>query len=190
MKKYFIIITLLLTILISACSNQTQTKAWLTKRTRINLPQPNLQQPYHDQQLLKFNYNGQENSLITLIDIDQNQLKVIGLSALGIRLFEINYNGKTINTKHNIFVKELPAPEQVLSDIMLSILPIKNWQAVLPTGWQLIDNEKQRILLNDKQETIVEITYTEKASQQIRKPNRIKHHIFGYEITIQRMDTK
>ncbi|MWN31385.1 MULTISPECIES: DUF3261 domain-containing protein [unclassified Gilliamella] len=190
MKKYLMIITVLLAMLISACSNQSQTKAWLTKGTRIDLPQPNLQQPYHDQQLLKFNYNGQENSLITLIDIDQNQLKVIGLSALGIRLFEINYNGNTINTKHNIFVKELPAPEQVLSDIMLSILPIKNWQAVLPTGWQLIDNEKKRLLLNDKQETIVEISYTEKPSEQIRKPNRIKHHIFSYEITIQRMDKK
>lgn len=190
MKKYLILTTLILAMLASACATKPQAEAWLTKGTKVNLPIPNLQQNYHDQQLLKFKYKNQENSLITLIDIKQNQLKVIGLTALGIRLFEIEYDGQNIKTKQNIFVKELPAPQQVLSDIMLSILPTQQWQAVLPEGWQLIDNQLHRKLLNEKQETIIDITYKEKPSSQIRKPIRIVHNIFGYQIDIQSMEAQ
>lgn len=189
MKRFTILILFLLTMLVSACATKTQSEAWLTKEVKINLPMINLKQNYHDQQLLKFKYNDQENSIITLVDVNDNQLKVVGLSALGIRLFEIEYNGELINSKNNIFVKELPPPEQVLSDIMLSILPISEWQTVLPQGWQLVDRDLHRTLSDDKQQIIVDITYTEKASKHIRKPIQIEHHIFGYQITIQSMDT-
>ncbi|OCG02242.1 DUF3261 domain-containing protein [Gilliamella sp. wkB112] len=190
MKKYLILTILMLGMLISACTTKPHAEAWLTKETRVNLPIPNLQQDYHDQQLLKFKYKNQANSLITLVDLNQNQLKVIGLTALGIRLFEIEYDGRNIKTKQNIFVKELPAPQQVLSDIMLSILPTQQWQVVLPEGWQLIDNQLHRKLLNDKQETIIDITYKEKPSLQIRKPIQIVHNIFGYQIDIQSMEAQ
>ena len=190
MNKYLVSMVLVLATLISACAHQSeQPKAWLTKQINIKLPSPKFNQPYHDQQLLKFKYNNHENSIITLVDANQNQLKVVALSALGIRLFELEYNGKNIKTKQNIFVKELPPPEQVLSDILFSILPTKEWQSALPKGWILVDNEFNRILLNDKNEPIFSITYQEKLSAQIRKPIRIEHQIFGYQIIIQSMDT-
>lgn len=123
------------------------------------------------------------------MDANQNQLKVVALSALGVRLFELEYDGKNVKTKQNIFVKELPPPEQVLSDILFSILPTKEWQSSLPKGWILVDNEFNRILSDDKNEPILTITYQEKLSDQIRKPIRIEHQIFGYQIIIQSMDT-
>ncbi|WP_430875734.1 DUF3261 domain-containing protein [Gilliamella sp. G0441] len=190
MNKYLVSMVLVLATLISACAHQSeQPKAWLTKQINIKLPSPKFNQPYHDQQLLKFKYNNHENSIITLVDANQNQLKVVALSALGVRLFELEYNGKNIKTKQNIFVKELPPPEQVLSDILFSILPTKECQSALPKGWILVDNEFNRILLNDKNEPIFSITYQEKLSAQIRKPIRIEHQIFGYQIIIQSMDT-
>ncbi|NUF48705.1 DUF3261 domain-containing protein [Gilliamella sp. ESL0250] len=190
MKKYLVLTIMMLVILVAGCANKTQSQAWLTREVKINLPIINIKQHYHDQQLLKFKYNDLENSIIAIVDINNNQLKVIGLSALGFKLFEIDYDGKLVKTKHNIFIKELPAPEQVLSDIMLSILPIKEWQTVLPAGWQLIDSELHRTLINNKQEIIIDIAYAEQPSAKIRKPTQIKHHIFGYKIAIQSMDTK
>lgn len=190
MKKYLVLLVLVLTILISACAHQSeQPKAWLTKQVNIKLPSPKFDQTYHDQQLLKFKYHNHENSIITLVDANQNQLKVVALSALGVRLFELEYDGKNIKTKQNIFVKELPPPEQVLSDILFSILPTKAWQSSLPKGWILVDNEFNRILSDDKNEPILTIIYQEKLSDQIRKPIRIEHQIFGYQIIIQSMDT-
>lgn len=190
MKKYLVLTMMMLVIFVTSCASKTQSQAWLTKEVKINLPVINTKQNYHDQQLLKFKYKNMENSIIAIVDISNNQLKVIGLSALGIRLFEIDYDGKLVKTKHNIFVKELPAPEQVLSDIMLSILPTQDWLTVLPAGWQIVDNELHRTLLNNKQETIIDITYAEQPSTKIRKPIQIEHHIFGYKIAIQSMDTK
>lgn len=190
MKKYLVLLILALTTLISACAHQSeQPKAWLTKQINIKLPSPKFNQPYHDQQLLKFKYHNHENSIITLVDANQNQLKVVALSALGVRLFELEYDGKNVKTKQNIFVKELPPTEQVLSDILFSILPTKEWQSSLPKGWILVDNEFNRILSDDKNEPILTITYQEKLSDQIRKPIRIEHQIFGYQIIIQSMDT-
>ena len=113
MKKYLNLTFLLLSLLISACSSQPKSEAWLTKETKVNLPKIDLNQDYHDQQLLTFKYNNQENSVITVVDIQNNQLKVMGLSTIGIRLFEIQYNGSEVKAKQYIFIKQLPPPEQV-----------------------------------------------------------------------------
>lgn len=188
MKKYLYLTFLLLSMLISACSSQHKSEAWLTKETKVNLPKINLTQDYHDQQLLTFKYNNQENSVIAIVDIKDNQLKVIGLSTIGIRLFEIEYDGSKVKAKQHIFIKQLPPPEQVLSDIMLSILPTNSWQNVLPANWQLVDNGLLRTLIDDKKQTIIKITYNQKSSTDIRKPIEIQHAIFGYQITIKSME--
>lgn len=188
MKKYIAFTLLMLLTLISACAHKTQNEAWLTKEIKIKLPAPHFNQSYHDKQLLTFQYNNQENSIITLVEGKANQLKVIGLSTLGVRLFEIDYDGINIKTKQNIFVKQLPPAEQVLSDILLSILPAEKWQPLLPKEWTLIDNDSHRKLLNETQETIVDITYEQKTANDIYKPIKIKHSIFKYQITIKSME--
>ena len=188
MKRYLNLTFLLLSLLISACSSQPKSEAWLTKEIKVNLPKIDLNQDYHDQQLLTFKYNNQENSVITVVDIQNNQLKVMGLSTIGIRLFEIQYNGSEVKAKQYIFIKQLPPPEQVLSDIMLSILPTTSWQNVLPPNWQLVDKGLFRTLINDQKQTIINITYNKKVSTEIRKPIKIDHAIFGYQIAIKSME--
>ncbi|MCX8601113.1 MULTISPECIES: DUF3261 domain-containing protein [unclassified Gilliamella] len=190
MKKYIVLIMVIVGFLATGCASKTKSEAWFTKDTKVSIPKPNFENNYHDQQLLKFKYNDQEHSLIILLDAKDDQLKVIGLSALGIRLFELSYTGKSIKTKQNIFIKQLPPPEQVLSDILLSILPLKQWQAVLPQGWKLIDNNYHRQLIDDQQNIIIDISYNQTTSNQIRKPTQIKHNIFGYQISIQSMEAK
>jgi len=188
MKKYLNLTLLLLSMLISACSFQPKSEAWLTKETKVNLPKLDLNQNYHDQQLLTFKYNNQENSIITIVDIKDNHLTVMGLSTIGIRLFEIQYNGSEVKAKQHIFIQQLPPPEQVLSDIMLSILPTAAWKKVLPTDWQLIDEGLSRTLINDRHETIINITYNKQPTNVIRKPIKIEHAVFSYQIAIQSME--
>lgn len=188
MRKFLFWLTCFVTIFLSSCATKPTTETWLTKETKVNLPKPDLNQPYHCQQLLTFKYNGQENSLITLVNAESNTLTAVGLSTLGIRLFKIEYRDNVITTEQNIFIKELPPASQILSDIMLSVWPIQKWQTVLPKGWQLIDNDLHRKLINDKQETIIDITYQQQPSMQIRKPIYLKHNVFNYQITIQNME--
>ncbi|WP_392563394.1 DUF3261 domain-containing protein [Orbus wheelerorum] len=187
MKPYLYLFISFLAIFLSTCSNKpTQTtEAWLTKETKINLPSPHLEKPYHDKQLLAFNYNDQQKSLITLIDADTDAITVTGLSTLGIRLFNIEYSGNTIITEQNTVIKEIPSAEQILSDIMLSILPIESWRVNLPKSWQLVDNNLNRQLINDKGEIIIDIRYQQPSSQKIRRPTNIKHNGFNYQIAIE-----
>jgi len=191
MKAYLLLFTSLLVILLSACSNQPSqtTEAWLTKEVKVNLPLPHLAKPYHDQQLLTFNYNDQQNSLITLVHADTNTLTVVGLSTLGIRLFKIEYHDNAITTEQNIFIKELPSAAQILSDIMLSIWPVEAWQAKLPKGWQLVDSNLHRQLIDNTGQIIIDIEYLQQPlSQKIHQPAHIKHNIFDYQITIKSME--
>lgn len=190
MKKRLFWVILPIILLLTACVAKSPMDVWFTKEVKVHLPLPKMRQTYHDQQLLTFNHEGQTHSLITLVDIDDNKLTVVGLSALGIRLFKIEYNGTQILTEQNIFIKELPSAAQILSDIMLSLIPIQEWQQVLPMNWKVIDQGLQRKLLNDKHETIIEINYNQPASNEIRKPILIKHHIFGYQISIQSMESQ
>lgn len=189
MKKINYWLIGIITMVLCSCTNKpTIQQTWLTKDVKVNLPSPTLKQTYQDQQLLTFNYKGQQHSLITIVNADSDSLHVIGLSTLGIRLFNIDYQNNTITTKQNIIINELPPASQILSDIMLSIYPIEQWQSVLPTGWQLIDYDQQRLLINDQKQTVIEISYQQPLSSQIRKPTNIKHYIFGYQIAISSME--
>ncbi|WP_392558853.1 DUF3261 domain-containing protein [Orbus mooreae] len=190
MKSYLFLMTSFLVILLTACAkpSTSATETWLTKETKVNLPSPILGQTYHDQQLLTFNYNGQQNSLIVLVDVNNDTLNVVGLSTLGIRLFKIEYHDNVITTEQYIFIKELPPASQILSDIMLSIYPIQTWLAVLPAKWQLVDDKYHRKLLNDKHEIVIDITYQKPLSSQIRKPSNIEHKVFNYQIAIESME--
>ena len=71
---------------------------------------------------------------------------------------------------------------------MLSILPTAAWQLVLPTDWQLIDSDLSRTLINGQHETIINITYNKQPAAVIRKPIKIEHAVFGYQIAIQSME--
>lgn len=176
---------------LTACTpksgNNNVPESWLTKGVKVNLPSPQSTHPLHDQQLLTVTVEGKDNSLIALVDSNGEQLTIAGLSTMGIRLFKINYQGNEILTEQAIFIPQLPPATQVLSDIMLSYWPQAAWQAVLPSGWQLIDQDYQRKLYDDKGALIIEMTYPDKWQGTPRKPSQIIHHIFGYQINIQSM---
>lgn len=190
MKSYQSIFIAVLIMFVSGCSTKSPSTndVWLTKTVKVKLPEANLEQDFHDQQLLTFSYKNQQNSLIVMIDADKTTLKVNGLSTLGIRLFDIEYKDGEIRKHQYIFSKELPAAQQILSDIMLCFYPISAWQLRLPKGWAIVEDETHRKLINDQNQIIIDISYQQPHSSKIRKPVYIKHNIFGYQIVIESME--
>ena len=77
----------------------------------------------------------------------------------------------------------LPPANQVLADVLLSYWPRESWQAVLPAGWQLIDQPLRRELRDEKGELVSEITYQQQVGD--RNPVRLWQHAFDYQLTIQ-----
>ncbi|QBH98568.1 DUF3261 domain-containing protein [Limnobaculum zhutongyuii] len=184
------IITTFLILLLSGCSlnqDQSHPQAWLKRGTKVTLPAPTLASPLHYQQLLTATVEGKSQSMLVLLDADQDKITLAALSPVGIRLFKLTYDATGIHTEQSISLPQLPPAEQVLADIMLSYWPIADWQAHLPEGWQLSDQQNQRILTDNKGNVISEIQYLSENNR--RKPVLITQHHFGYQISIQNVDT-
>lgn len=179
----------LFVLLLGGCSfsqNGEQPGTWLEPGTRVNLPMPTSGSALRYQQLLTATVDGNEQSLMVMLDADGQKITLAALSPIGIRLFKVTYDATGIHTEQSVAPGEFPPAEQVLSDIMMSYWPIEAWTPSLPEGWHLTDIQDKR-LLRDGQETIIEIHYrTERGKRQ---PIAITHHRFGYHIQIQNIDT-
>ncbi len=180
------IILLLLAIISGCATQQVAPKAWANKEVEISLPPPTSEQPLQIQQLLTTTFNNKTHSLVVLLDVQKDQLNLVGLTPVGIRLFTVNYNQKGIQTKLNLPIPNLPKANQVLLDIMLAYWPVSTWSDHLPEHWSLQDTDHKRYLKNDKEETIVEISY--QTSNSVRIPKKIVHHQFGYTIDLENME--
>ena len=104
-------------------------------------------------------FNGKTQSLLVMLNAEDQKITLAGLSSVGIRLFLVTYDAKGLRAEQSIVVPQLPPASQVLADVMLSHWPISAWQPQLPTGWTLRDNGDKRELRNASGKLVTEITY-------------------------------
>ncbi|WP_127960176.1 DUF3261 domain-containing protein [Serratia microhaemolytica] len=159
--------------------------AWLQPGVRVNLPPPAISPALNVQQLLTGSVNGNAQSLVVLLTADENQVKLVGLSSVGIRLFLIRYDQQGLHSEQSIVLPQLPSASQVLADVMLSHWPLSAWQAQLPRGWSLADVGDKRELRNAAGKLVTEIHYQQRNG--LREPISLQQHVFNYHITIQHL---
>ncbi|ACY83672.1 DUF3261 domain-containing protein [Edwardsiella piscicida] len=181
-------VALLAAFTLAGCSHSTpenpgRPQAWLEPGVRVTLPKPGIAPAVNAQQLLTGRVNGKTQSLLVMLNADDNRLTLAGLSSVGIRLFLLTYDETGLHTEQSIVVPQLPPASQVLADVMLSHWPISDWQPLLPTGWTLIDKGDKRELRNAHGALVTEITYLQRKGK--REPISIEQHAFKYHITIQ-----
>lgn len=177
---------MLLALVLSGCrtapKNPTPT-AWLKPGVQVTLPSPTLPVPVSYQQLLTGRFNGQSQSLLVMMNADGQSLSLAGLSSVGVRLFLVNWDGKTIHTEQSVVTPQLPPASQVLADVMLSHWPISAWTTALPAGWTLTDVGDRRELRDNHGALITRIAYLRRDGQRV--PISITQYVFGYQIAIQ-----
>lgn len=200
MKRLFQAQSLLLLILLSGCSvlQPDSNSAYLRPDTRIVLPSPTLETPLRRHQLLRFEAgDGQEEganegvqeSVQALLEADGQELTLVALSPVGVRLFSLHYDGREITTAQTAMDERLPPPGQILTGVMLAYWPLERWLPVLPPGWTLRDQADQRLLLDPAGSRVVEIHYQQAGqTNEDREPVRLIHHHFDYQIFIRRLD--
>lgn len=184
-------VALISAFILTGCSHSQnpqdgRPQAWLEPGTRITLPSPGISPAVSSQQLLTGSFNGNKQSLVVILNADDKQMTLAGLSSVGIRLFLVTYDEQGIHTEQSIVAAQLPPASQVLADVMLSHWPINDWQQQLPKGWTLTDIGDKRELRNASGKLVTEITYLNRKGQ--REPVSIEQHAFKYHLTIQYLD--
>lgn len=182
-----------LVVWLTGCASTTtpessRPEANLTPQVVVPLPSPIRATPLHVEQILTARIQGQTNghSLLVVMEADGQRLSLVGFSLLGVRLFRVEYGVDGIRVEQLpalAALGALPPANQVLADVLLSYWPGESWQAVLPAGWQLIDQPLRRELRNEKGELVSEITYQQQVGD--RNPVRLWQHAFDYQLTIQ-----
>jgi hypothetical protein len=65
----------------------------------------------------------------TAIQIDAAGLKVVGVTATGMRLFTAAFDGERVSAERSPFVPKEVSPERVLADMQLALWPLDSLQA-------------------------------------------------------------
>ena len=182
-----------LVLWLTGCASTTtpevsKAEANLTPQVVVPLPAPIRDSPLHVEQILTAQIKGQSqgHSLLVVMEADGQRLSLVGFSMLGVRLFRVEYGVDGIRVEQLpalAALGALPPANQVLADVLLSYWPRESWQAVLPAGWQLIDQPLRRELRDEKGELVSEITYQQQVGD--RNPVRLWQHAFDYQLTIQ-----
>lgn len=162
-----------------------QPGAWLKPGVRILLPAPGISPAFHDKQLLTAEAKGESHSLMVLLSADDQQLRLAGISTLGVRLFLLTYDKQGIHVEKSLPIPGLPPVEQVLADVMLSYWPIDRWLPLLPQGWTLAEDAQGRTLRDERQQVVSTIVYAADANRQ---PVLITNFIFNYTIHISHLE--
>lgn len=181
---------LLCVLTLTACASVAdgqRPQAWLKPGVRITLPAASITPSINEQQLLSATVKGKQQSLLVLLNADSEQLSLVGLSSLGIRLFMVTYDQQGIHTEQSIVLPTLPPANQVLADIILSYWPIAAWLPQLPKGWTLHDIKNRRELRDHQGELVSEVLYD--TQQGARQPISIRQHAFDYHIAIQHLES-
>ena len=182
-----------LVVWLTGCASTTapevsRPEANLTPQVVVPLPSPSRATPLHVEQILTAQVQGQSSghSLLVVMEGDGQRLSLVGFSLLGVRLFRVEYGMDGIRVEQLpalAALGALPPANQVLADVLLSYWPGESWRAVLPAGWQLIDQPLRRELRDEKGELVSEITYQQQVGD--RNPVRLWQHAFDYQLTIQ-----
>jgi hypothetical protein len=99
-----------------------------------------------------------EESLLAVLELDNQHIAMAGLSNDGLSLFNLSYDGKAVLSDKSSLLPETVKPEFMLADLQLVYWPLPMLQKILPVGWRLETRENKRLLyINSKK--LSEITY-------------------------------
>ncbi|HAJ4855347.1 TPA: DUF3261 domain-containing protein, partial [Escherichia coli] len=95
------------TLILTGCSHsqpeqEGRPQAWLQPGTRITLPAPGISPAVNSQQLLTGSFNGKTQSLLVMLNAEDQKITLAGLSSVGIRLFLVTYDAKGLRAEQSI----------------------------------------------------------------------------------------
>jgi hypothetical protein len=95
------------------------------------LAAPHALSPRSASQVIHAAYGDRALTMRTAIQLDAANLKVIGVTATGQRLFTVGWDGKTVTAEKSALVPDNVDPARVLADVQLALWPLAALQETL-----------------------------------------------------------
>lgn len=89
-------------------------------------------------QVIHAAYGSRVATLRTAIQIDATGLKVVGVTATGMRLFSASFDGTRVSSERSPFVPKEVSPERVLADMQLALWPLASLQGGYADSGQIV----------------------------------------------------
>jgi hypothetical protein len=169
-----LICSLCIVLLLASCAAVPPPQA----RLGLQLAPGELGEEIALQQHLTIERNGKTDQLDAALEVDANQLQLVGL-AFGQRVLSLQYDGKKMTSWRHFMLPEQVRAEDILEDIQLTLWPIEAIRKALPPGWRIEDQGLQRALYMGD-DLICEIRY----SAMPRWSGTVKLENFRYHYTI------
>lgn len=167
--------------------DETDLSFHLTRTDVGTLPDPMvLNKPIDDQQLLTTQVQGHELSFMSILHRDQKGLQLNALSAVGIRLFAINYDGNTVKVTQYMPGMRLPDVNDIIANIMLAYYDFSVWKHHLPENWSMDDQGLTRKVLDQNGEVIIQINYEKQKNRNL--PIMIRNNALKYTINLKNLN--
>ncbi len=91
-------------------------------------------------QVLHAAYGDQEASIQCLVTITPQRISMVGLTALGQRIFTLEYDGTALQAERASFAPDRVQPQRILADLQLALWPLDALQAATAAGpWRVTE---------------------------------------------------
>lgn len=182
-KRYSaLIVQIALVLLLSGCSPLPS----LHLSSPALLPPASFGQTLQASQQLEAIVDEEPQQLLIAFAVDNQQLRVTGLTPSGQRLLSINYDGQQTQTSGSHWLPDELDPRMILAQLQLAYWPLDTLQANYPAPWRVTETAEQRQLLH-KQTPVWQVDYlNHKTDETLIAGHRISlyDHRFGITLNI------
>ncbi|KGY14266.1 lipoprotein [Vibrio tubiashii] len=181
-----------LSLAIAACSSTEQNakpSVQLSQGQQVNLPSAtSLGFGLNASQLIEATWDtGKKQRVEQLpvqLQVNGNTLVLAGFSSWGTRILSLNYQDDKITSEVLTGLDGVvPAPEQVLFNLMITLWPVSAWEGPLnEVRWRIVENYNSRSVFDSNDNKIIDVQYS---NQDRLAGEIIFHHLIdNYTIKI------
>lgn len=134
-------------------------------------------------QQLTAQWPGREESLLCILELDNQRIAMAGLTTDGLSLFNLSYDGQRLQSDKTPLMPVSVAPERIIADLQLVYWPLASLTKILPRHWRLeTANSHRRLYFNDGLR--VEVRYR---STDVMWPKIVEliNHEYNYRLYIE-----
>ena len=101
-----------------------------------------------------------ELTMSCIVTVKDGTMSIVGLSAMGVRLFTIKYDGQSTTVDNTLPIPPQLTPERLLADLQLVFWPLETLKQPLATaGWQVSEATPGTRRLRHETKLVAEVHY-------------------------------